>query len=88
MGAVQILLSLPIGLLVGTFLTMVIDRVPDDLPWRDVLGVAERYLGTLHSGPADWDPVSSRRDLFAKFSDEADHVRADDPWQFANFLDS
>jgi homospermidine synthase len=61
-------------------------RVPDDLPWRDVLGVSSRYLGELHSGPADWDPVSSRRDLFARFSDEADHVRADDPWQFANFL--
>jgi len=62
-------------------------RVPDDLPWRDVLGVASRYLGELHSGPADWDPVSGRRDLFANFSDEADHVRTDDPWQFANFLE-
>jgi len=62
-------------------------RVPDDLPWREVLGVAQRYLGTLHSGPSDWDPVSSRRDLFARFSDEADHVRHDDPWQFANFLE-
>ncbi len=60
--------------------------VPDDLPWREVLGVANRYLGTLHSGPADWDPVSSRRDLFANFSDEADHVDASDPWQFTNFL--
>jgi homospermidine synthase len=60
--------------------------VPDDLPWDAVLRVASRYLGTLHSGPADWDPVSSRRDLFANFGDEADHVDADDPWQFTNFL--
>ncbi len=60
--------------------------VPDDLPWDEVLSVANRYLGTLHSGPADWDPVSSRRDLFAKFSDEAHHVDHDDPWQFTNFL--
>ena len=60
--------------------------VPDDLPWDDVLRVSNRYLGTLHSGPADWDPVSSRRDLFAKFSDEAQHVDHDDPWQFTNFL--
>jgi len=60
--------------------------VPDDLPWQDVLRVAEPYVGTLHSGPSDWDPVSSRRDLFAKFSDEADHVDASDPWQFSNFL--
>lgn len=63
-------------------------RVPDDLPWDAVLGVANRYLGTLHSGPADWDPVSSRRDLFANFGDEADHVDHDDLWQFANFLSS
>ena len=61
-------------------------RVPDDLPWRDVLRVASRYLGTLHSGRADWDPVSSRRDLFARFSDEAAHIDRDDPWQFTNFL--
>ncbi len=63
-------------------------RVPDDLPWDAVLGVANRYLGTLHSGPADWDPVSSRRDLFANFGDEADHVDRDDLWQFGNFLSS
>ena len=60
--------------------------VPDDLPWRTVLGVANRYLGTLHSGPADWDPVASRADLFANFSDEANHVDPTDPWQFTNFL--
>jgi len=60
--------------------------VPDDLPWEAVLGSARKYLGTLHSGPADWDPVSSRRDLFANFSDEANHVDATDPWQFTNFL--
>ncbi len=60
--------------------------VPDDLPWDTVLGVARRYLGTLHSGPVDWDPVSSRRDLFARFGDEAQHVDPSDPWQFTNFL--
>lgn len=60
--------------------------VPDDLPWETVLGVADRYLGTQHSGPSDWDPVSTRRDLFARFSTEAHHVNTDDPWQFTNFL--
>ncbi|CAN5606823.1 saccharopine dehydrogenase NADP-binding domain-containing protein [soil metagenome] len=60
--------------------------VPDDLPWEELLSVARPYLGTLHSGPSDWDPVSSRRDLFAQFSDEASHVDASDPWQFSNFL--
>ena len=60
--------------------------VPDDLPWRDVLKVAGDYLGTMHSGPSDWDPVSSRRDLFADFSDETAFVDPGDPWQFTNFL--
>ncbi len=60
--------------------------VPDDLPWQDVLKAASTYLGTLHSAPTEWDPVSSRRDLFASFTDEADHVDGTDPWQFTNFL--
>ena len=61
-------------------------RVPDELPWREVLGWAEPYLGTCWSGPSDWDPVSSRVDLFAQWGDEADTVDHDDPWQFTNFL--
>lgn len=61
-------------------------RVPDDLPWEFVLGIASRYLGTMQSGPADWDPVSTRRDLFAQFGDEAAGVDHSDPWQFTNFL--
>ncbi len=34
-------------------------RVPDELPWRDVLAVATPYVGTTWSGPIDWDPVST-----------------------------
>lgn len=60
--------------------------VPDDLPWDDVLRVAERYLGTLHSGPTDWDPVSSRNDVFGAFSNTRDGLDESDPWQFTNFL--
>ena len=60
--------------------------VPDDLPWNELLAVARKYLGTLHSGASDWDPVSTRRDLFAQFSDEASRVDTSDPWQFNNFL--
>ena len=60
--------------------------VPDDLPWETVLGVADRYLGTQHSAASDWDPVSTRNDFFANFSDEASFVDHDDPWQFTNFL--
>ncbi|MEP7204267.1 MAG: saccharopine dehydrogenase C-terminal domain-containing protein [Ilumatobacteraceae bacterium] len=61
-------------------------RVPDDLPWRDVLKVATPYLGTMHSGPADWDPLSTRNDVFAGFANDADGLDHTDPWQFVNFL--
>src|SRR3954453_5586814 len=39
-------------------------RVPDELPWQDILAVAGKYLGTLHSGPTDWTPLRDRNDLF------------------------
>jgi homospermidine synthase len=61
-------------------------RVPDELPWEDILAVASKYLGTCWSGPGDWDPVSSRVDLFAEWGSEADEVDRSDPWQFTNFL--
>ena len=61
-------------------------RVADDLPWRDVLKVASPYLGTMHSAAVDWDPVTSRNDLFPTFADDADGLDHGDPWQFVNFL--
>jgi len=58
--------------------------VPDDLPWREVLAVANPYLGELWSGPAEWTPVRNRHDLFEGWNGrEYDDA---DPWQFANFL--
>ncbi len=60
--------------------------VPDDLPWRWILDRARPYLGTQYSGPADWDPVSSRNDVFPGWSTERDGLNTDDPWQFTNFL--
>ncbi len=60
--------------------------VPDDLPWREVLDVAGRYLGTMHSAPAEWDPLTTRNDVFPSFADDADGLDRADPWQFSNFL--
>ncbi|HXC19044.1 MAG TPA: saccharopine dehydrogenase NADP-binding domain-containing protein [Acidimicrobiales bacterium] len=58
-------------------------RVPDELPWRDVLHVARPYVGTIWSGPLDWDPVATRSDWFDQWSGRVlDH---DDVWQFTNF---
>ena len=58
-------------------------RVPDELPWRDVLAVATPYVGTTWSGPLDWDPVTTKADWFDAWSGRTlDH---DDVWQFTNF---
>ena len=43
-------------------------RVPDELPWREVLDVAVPYVGTTWSGPIDWDPVSTHADWFDAYS--------------------
>ena len=58
--------------------------VPDELPWREVLGYAEKYWGGIHSEAADWDPLVNRRDLFEGWNDMK--VDRSDPWQFSNFL--
>jgi homospermidine synthase len=59
-------------------------RVPDELPWRDVLGVAGPYVGTTWSGPLDWDPVSTHADWFDAYAGRV--LDREDPWQFTNFL--
>lgn len=58
--------------------------VPDDLPWRDILDLGERYWGGFHSMPANWNPLMNRRDWFSGWNDAS--VDTSDPWQFANFL--
>ena len=58
--------------------------VPDELPWREVLGYAEKYWGGIHSEAADWNPLVNRRDLFEGWNDKK--VDRTDPWQFSNFL--
>jgi homospermidine synthase len=59
-------------------------RVPDELPWREILEVAVPYLGSMWSGPLDWDPVSAHANWFDQWAGRK--LERDDPWQFANFL--
>ena len=59
-------------------------RVPDELPWRQVLAVATPYVGTTWSGRVEWDPVSTHADWFDRWSGR--ELDRDDPWQFTNFL--
>jgi homospermidine synthase len=58
--------------------------VPDELPWQPLLELIEPYLGQIWSGPADWNPLQSRNELFAGW--DGREFDMDDPWQFTNFL--
>ena len=61
-------------------------RVPNDLPYEEVLKVAYPYLGTFHSKAVDWDPLMTRNDLFPGFGNGPTRLDQADPWQFANFI--
>jgi homospermidine synthase len=58
--------------------------VPDDLPHDYVLRIANPYLGSNLSLPADWTPLKDRRPYFAAYAPQ--DVDESDPWQFKNFL--
>ena len=60
-------------------------NVPDDLPYQQVLKVANRYLGPCPSVRSDWTPKKNRVDLFAKWGG-ATPPADDDLWQFGSFL--
>ncbi|MCS5617001.1 MAG: saccharopine dehydrogenase NADP-binding domain-containing protein [Planctomycetota bacterium] len=59
-------------------------KVPDDLPHDYVLGIAKPYLGTFHSLPSDWTPLTHYTNTFPGFNRPA--IDESDPWQFKNFL--
>ena len=59
--------------------------VPDDLPHREVLAVANPYLGPTPSVRTDWTPLKNRFDPFARFVAQP-LPSEDDLWQFETFL--
>ena len=58
--------------------------VPDDLPHREVLNVANPYLGPCPSLQTDWTPLKNWNDLYAKFGKP--RPAEEDMWQFETFL--
>jgi homospermidine synthase len=60
-------------------------RLPDELPYEEILATARPWLGPIKSVQSDWTPLRDRADPFAGF-----HGRKapgpDDVWQFATFL--
>jgi homospermidine synthase len=59
-------------------------NVPDQLPHREVLEVANPYLGPCPSVQTDWTPLKDRFDPFAGFNGRS--LTQDDLWQFESFL--
>jgi homospermidine synthase len=59
--------------------------VPDDLDHREVLAVANPYLGTVPSVQTDWTPQGpANYEPFANFRPSSGTDK--EPWAFANFL--
>jgi homospermidine synthase len=58
--------------------------VPDDLPHRDVLAVANPYLGPCPSVQTDWHPLKNRFDPYERWVPEPAPTDAD-KWQFETF---
>jgi len=54
---------------------------PEDLPYEEILKIAEPYLGPVVGVASDWTPLKNRSRMFAE--PWLDHA---DPWQFDNFL--
>ena len=57
--------------------------VPDDLPFEEVLAVANPYLGPCPSIQTDWTPLKNRVELFEKFG--RPRPAPEDMWQFDTF---
>lgn len=58
--------------------------VPDDLPHREVLAVANLYLGPCPSVATDWTPLKNRFDPFERYA--RPRPSDEDMWQFETFL--
>jgi homospermidine synthase len=59
-------------------------NVPDQLPHREVLEVANPYLGPCPSVQTDWTPLKNRYDAFGPFGQS--RPPDEDVWQFETFL--
>jgi homospermidine synthase len=59
-------------------------RLPDELPYDEILAVAKPYLGPIASQRSDWTPLLRWSDPFAGFG--RPQPADEDVWQFSTFL--
>lgn len=62
-------------------------KIPDELPYEDIMQVARPYLGPFISKAVNWDPTMNRTDidLYSKYHPHPKKFGADDMWQFSTF---
>lgn len=60
-------------------------NVPDQLPFKEILAVANPYLGEVISTRTDWTPLKNRVEPFAKYGKPIPDN--EDKWLFETFLD-
>lgn len=58
--------------------------IPDQLPYQEILDIANPYLGPCPSVQTDWNPLKNRFEPFKRFGSPL--PPADDMWQFETFL--
>jgi homospermidine synthase len=58
--------------------------IPEQLPYREILEVANPYLGNCPSVQTDWTPLKNRYDALGKFGEPI--PTEVDLWQFETFL--
>ncbi len=61
-------------------------KVPDELPYQEILSTARPYLGDVLSIPNEWTPLQSPWHAMA--NPYGIKLDKSDPWQFHNFLAS
>ncbi len=57
--------------------------LPDDLPYKYVLDIAEPYLGKFVSAPSDWTPLSNYQVFFKQ--NKSAKLDTKNVWRFQNF---
>jgi homospermidine synthase len=59
-------------------------RLPDELPYDEILAAAKPYLGPVASQRSDWTPLLRWSDPFVGFG--RPRPADEDVWQFSTFL--
>jgi len=61
-------------------------RIPDELPYKEILAPIYTYLGKFVSKPVNWDPIQGINEEQHCEYEDLPVPKAEDMWQFSSFL--